>query len=479
MKATEIKKLLAKEKRTVDEVGKLFLASALAYRTAENLPVEFSAYEVIEQLEEKEKEEFLNKYSGVPPFIQSMLKDYESTIKSFASVLMKYEAHIRTFEDAEHSYFALYMQPRILTKRDYEAALKEARAKVEAKEYTILQLTKFELNAQIQKHVKGEDTPYNKYFEELKSKKISANHCSLYEKAMVSVEDIFDDEYELTTDSTYYELLKHRPNIFYTELDFQQSVENSLLEACPDLCKAIVDSYSQLSGLEYLKKLTLSDYMDRSQVIPFKTAYELNLCGTKRHYDKPMITHNGAPLLFGVAVIEEEEIFNPIPIAQVVNGTYYYTLPESTMRNMAEGLLDNSDVQQEIVTLKNFLKMSGRLLNAYAYALDLMAEITDLKGYKKLKKNHMEADLEALINHAERAPSIIERNGVLQFEGNTEELKKQVADTFSLKFKLKDIFFTAKEKAEAKKRYNEYEESEELEDKVNAALKYLKERANT
>ena len=190
-----------------------------------------------------------------------------------------------------------------------------------------------------------------------------------------------------------------------------------------------------------------------------------------------MIAHKGPPLLFGVAVIEEDEIFNPIPIAQVVNGTYYYTLPESTMRNIAEGLLDNSDVQKEILTLKNFLKMAGRLLNAYAYALDLMADVTGLKDYKKLKKNHMDTDLEALMSHAERAPTIIDRKGFLQFEGNTEDLQKQVTDTFNLKFKLKDIYFTAKEKAEARKHYSEYE-GEELEDKINEALKYLKGRAN-
>lgn len=476
MKATEIKKLLAKDKLTVDEVGKLFLATYLSQKIGEKLPVDYEAYKLIEQLEGEEREEFFNKYSGVPPFIHSMLKDYESTIKSYASVLMKYEAHIRTFEEGEHAYFALYMQPRILTKRDYEAALKEARAKIEADEYRIMQLIKFELNTQLRKHINGEETPYSTYFEELKTKKISAKHYSLYEGI---VEDIYShiDEYELTENSTYYELLEHLPNIFHMTLDSLQEVEASLLEACPDLCKAIVDNYSQLNGLGYLKELTLSDYADHSQVIPFKTAYELDICGAKRHYEKPMITHNGAPLIFGVAVIEEDEIFNPIPIAQVVNGTYYYTLPESTMRNIAEGLLDNSDVQKEILTLKNFLKMAGRLLNAYAYALDLMADVTGLKDYKKLKKNHMDTDLEALMSHAERAPTVIDRKGFLQFEGNTEDLQKQVTDTFNLKFKLKDIYFTAKEKAEARKHYSEYE-GEELEDKINEALKYLKGRAN-
>lgn len=476
MKATEIKKLLAKDKLTVDEVGKLFLATYLSQKTGEKLPVDYEAYKLIEQLEGEEKDVFFNKYSGVPPFIHSMLKDYESTIKSFASVLMKYEAHISTFEEAEHAYFALYMQPRILTKRDYEAALLEARAKQESDCYLIIQLIKFELNTQIQKHVNGEETPYNIYFKELKTKKISAEHYSLYTEILEEMHSVLD-EYELTENSTYYEVLEHLPNIFYTALDLSKEAEASLLEVCPDLCKAIVNNYSQLDGLEYLKELTLSDYADHSQAIPFKTACELDLFEARKSHEKPMIAHKGAPLLFGVAVIEEDEIFNPIPIAQVVNGTYYYTLPESTMRNIAEGLLDNSDVQKEILTLKNFLKMAGRLLNAYAYALDLMADVTGLKDYKKLKKNHMDTDLEALMSHAERAPTIIGRKGFLQFEGNTEDLQKQVTDTFNLKFKLKDIYFTAKEKAEARKHYSEYE-GEELEDKINEALKYLKGRAN-
>ncbi len=476
MKATEIKKLLAKDKRTVDEVGKLFLAQFLSKELKEDLPVEYESYDLITQMEDEEKHEFFERYSGVPPFVLSMLKDYESVLKSFASVLMKYEAHIMTFEEAEYAYFALNLQPRILTKRDYEAALKEARDDVETDEYTVMQLIKWQLNEQIQKHHKGEETLYSTYFEELKTKTISPRHYNLYAKILEG--DICSalDDYELTAGSTYYEVLTHIPNIFHMTLDYLQDVETSLLEACPDLCKAIADNYSQLNGLEYLKELAVSDYTDHSQNIGFKTAYKLDICGAKRHYDKPMIKYNGTPLLCGVAVIEEDVIFNPIPIAQVINGTYYYTLPESTMRNMAEGLLDNSEVKQEILTLKNFLKMAGRLLNAYAYALDLLADVTGLKDYKKLKKNHMDEDLEGLMAHAIRAPKIIKRMGFLEFEGETEDLKKQVKDTLAFNFKLKDIYFTAKEKAEAKRLYNEYE-GEELEDKINAALNYLKGRA--
>jgi hypothetical protein len=473
MKATEIKKLLAKDKLTVDEVGKLFLTAWLAQETGEKPEVEFSAYDLIEQLEDEEKVKFLDKYSGIPPFIHSMLKDYESVIKSFASVLMKYEAHIGTFEEAEHAYFALNLQPRILTKKAYEEALKETRAKLEANNFSLIQLIKAELHKNLRKHYNGEETPYSAHFEQLK-KKIHAEHYSLY--LGILEDDICStlDDYQLTEDSTYYEILVHIPNIFYITDNRIKDTDSSLLETCPELLKAIADYYSQLEGLEYVRELTLSDYADPCQTVNFKTSYNLDLLNSKQRYDSPTLFYKGILLLHGAAVIEG----NLLPLSQVKNDIYYYTLPESTMRNMAEGLLDNSDVQQEILTLKNFLKMSGRLLNAYAYALDLMAEVTDLKGYKKLKKNHMDADLEGLMAHAANAPAIIERMGFLEFEGDTEDLKKRVKDTFDLKFKLKDIYFTAKEKAEAKKRYNEYED-EELEDKVNEALKYLKGRANT
>ena len=474
MKATEIKKLLAKDTRTVDEVGKLFLAVTLSYELKEDLPVEYEVYELIKQLDSEENEEFLEKYSGVPPFISSMLKDYESAIKSYASVLMKYEAHIMTFEEAEHAYFALNLQPRILTKPAYEEALKETRAKIKADKFPLMQLIKAELHAQLKKYNNSEETPYNAYFDDLKTKTISPGHYSLY--AGILEEDICSalDDYELTAGSTYYELLTHIPNIFYSPLKHLKEVDLSLVETCPELLKAIADYYSQLNGLEYVKDLNLSDYSDPGQAVNFKTLYDLDLLNAKKRYDSPTLYYKGHLLLHGAAVIEG----NLLPISQVKNDIYYYTLPESTMRNMAEGLLDNSAVKAEIITLKNFLKKMGKALNAYAYALDLMAEVTGLKDYKKFKKNHMDENLEGLMAHAESATSIIERMSFLEFEGETEYLKKEVKDILDLKFKVKDIYFTAKEKAEAKRLYNECER-EGLEDKVNAALRYLKGRATT
>lgn len=473
MKATEIKKLLAKEKRTVDEVGKLFLALTLSQKLHEDLPVEYTAYDLIEQLEREEKDVFFNKYSGVPPFIQSMLKDYESTIKSYASVLMKYEAHMATLEEAEFSYYALSLQPRILTKKAYEEALKETRAKIEAEAYPLMQLIKSGLHTQLEKHNNGEETPYSDYFEQL-NKKISTEHYSLYSGILEEGLYIAFDEYELTEDSTYREVLTYIPNIFYTTSNLLKDIDFSLLETCPELLKAIAEHYSQLNGLEYIKDLSLSDYADPHQVIPFQTAYDLDLFRAKKDYDSPTIRYKGQFLFHGAAVIEG----NAFPLAQVKDDIYYYTLPESIIRNMAEGILQNESVQAEILKLKKFLKMAGRLLNAHAYALDLMAEITGLKGYKKLKKDHMDAYLEGLMARVESATGVIERMGFLENEGETKDLRERVKDILDLKFKLKDIYFTAKEKAEAKKLCYAYE-GEELEDKVNEALEYLKGCANT
>ena len=259
MKATEIKKLLAKDKLTVDEVGKLFLATYLSQKTGEKLPVDYEAYKLIEQLEGEEKEEFFNRYSGVPPFIHSMLKDYESTIKSYASVLMKYEAHIATLEEAEFSYYALSLQPRILTKKAYEEALKETRAKIEAEAYPLMQLIKSGLHTQLEKHNNGEETPYSDYFEQL-NKKISTEHYSLYSGILEEGLCIAFDGYELTEDSTYREVLTYIPNIFYTTSNLLKDIDFSLFETCPELLKAIAEHYSQLNGLEYIKDLSLSDY---------------------------------------------------------------------------------------------------------------------------------------------------------------------------------------------------------------------------
>lgn len=473
MKATEIKKLLAKDKLTVDEVGKLFLATYLSQKTGEKLPVDYEAYKLIEQLDGEEREEFFNKYSGVPPFILSMLKDYESTIKSFASVLMKYEAHIATLKEAEFSYFALSLQPRILTKKAYEEALKEARANMEAEAYPLMQLIKSGLHTQLEKHNNGEETPYSDYFEQL-NKKISAEHYSLYSGILEESLYTAFNGYELTEDSTYREVLTYIPNIFCITNNLLKDVDFSLLETCPELLKAIAEHYSQLNGLEYIKDLSLSDYADPHQVIPFKTAYDLDLFRAKKDYDSPTISYKGQFLFHGAAVIEG----NVFPLAQVKDDIYYYTLPESIMRNMAEGILQNESVQAEILKLKKFLKMAGRLLNAHAYALDLMAEITGLNGYKKLKKDHMDAYLEGLIALVESATVVTERMGFLENEGETKDLQKRVKDILDLKFKLKDIYFTAKEKAEAKKLCYAYE-GEELEDKVNEALEYLKGCANT
>ena len=107
--------------------------------------------------------------------------------------------------------------------------------------------------------------------------------------------------------------------------------------------------------------------------------------------------------------------------------------------------------------------MAGKLLNAHAYTLDLMAEITGLKGYKKLKKDHMDTYLEGLMARVESATGVIGRMGFLENEGETKDLRERVKDILDLKFKLKDIYFTAKEKAEAKKLCYAYE-GEELEE---------------
>lgn len=500
MKATEIKELLAKDKLTVDELGKLFLTSCLTYETKEKIPLDFEIDDKISLLNPGDAAVFFKRYMGVPSFIDSMMKDYKSVLKSYASILMTYESHIRTFEEGEYAYSALSLQPRILTKRDYEAALAEARAKLEANTYSLMYFVKYEINHHLQKHNNGEDTPYSVHFEKLKTKKISAEHYDLF---LWLIQDKYDrcNNYILTNDSTYYDCLVNISNFFNASAAFFKDIDGSLLDACPELCKAIIDDYSDLEGLEYLKGLEPNDkpHPGKSNIpfdyntlegskqlsyffqgkhyeiikseIKFKTAYELNIADTRNK--KPELTFNGVSLNFGVAVIEEENISNKMPMNHIKNGTYYYTLPESTMKNMAEGFLNNHKLQNEIVRLKKSLKVAGKLLNAYAHTLDLIADETGIKAYEKLKQDHMDEDLSDLMEHAKFTPRIIERRGFLEFERDTDDLQEKVEEAFDLKFKLKDLSFTDKEQATFKKIYNDYE-AEGLENKLRQALGYLK-----
>lgn len=299
MATNTLSKLLKKKKLTGEEVGKIILLDLVnSYKGQPTLTqAERDAY--VDALVESKDIRAYNDYLQIYRFITGFAIDFESQERAYAVIRLEFLRHIMKLIDAEQNYFELALQPRILTRRDYEQALKEAKENVSNWTYSLYKLVKYELFKHIRIYENKEKTPYKRYFDAYKKEQTHEQAIEAYRATYWQDKDNPKKDEELTK-------LVMLSQYFAIYDDSELETKGGMLcfkDDYPELLQAILEEYSQLEGLEYLANLTTDDHI-REDLIDFQTAYKLDILGAKDAYDDPLLTFKGDDLTSGVAVIE-------------------------------------------------------------------------------------------------------------------------------------------------------------------------------
>ena len=180
MTTNALSKLLKKKKLTGEEVGKIILLDLVnSYKGQPTLTqAERDAY--VDALVESKDIRAYNDYLQIYRFIPAFAVDFESTERAYAVVRLEFMRHVMRLNDAEQNYFKLSLQPRILTRRDYEQALKEARESVSSWTYSLYSLVAYELRKNIEAYNNKEKTPYKRYFDAYKKEQANQQAIKTY-----------------------------------------------------------------------------------------------------------------------------------------------------------------------------------------------------------------------------------------------------------------------------------------------------------
>lgn len=438
MALNALSKLLKKKKLTGEEVGKIILLDLVnRYKGQPTLTqAERDAY--VDALVESKDIKAYNDYLQIYRFITGFAIDFESQERAYAVIRLEFMRHVMRFDDAEQNYYRLAMQPRILTRRDYEQALKEAKENVSSWTYSLYSLVSYELHRNIEAYNNKEKTPYKRYFDAYKKEQASKEAIEGYRATYWQDKDNPKKDKELTKLVMLDKYLE-----IYNDAELE--TKGGMLffkDDYPELLQSILENYSKLEGLEYLANLTTDDHI-REDLIDFKTAYKLDILGAKESYDDPLLTFKGHDLASGVAVIESAR---GLSNGNIKDGTFYYNLGYEPHRNLAEDLLADEKHIATIEHVKKQFKQIARNLQGFQYFMLKLVEITgvpDLLAFNRDdgtgKIPFFEAFVEDLWVH---------RYGLLEDEGDPAELGKKVRELYSLGFTVDDIQITEAEKAE-------------------------------
>lgn len=441
MALNALSKLLKKKKLTGEEVGKIILLDLVnSYKGQPTLTqAERDAY--VDALVESKDIRAYNDYLQIYRFITGFAVDFESQERAYAVVRLEFMRHVMKLSDAEQNYFRLALQPRILTRRDYEQALKEAKESVSSWTYSLYNLVEYELRQAIESYNNKEKTPYKRYFDAYKKEQASKNAIEGYRATYYQSKDNPTKDKDLTKLVMLDKYLE-----IYNDAELE--TKGGMLffkEDYPELLQAILENYSKLEGLEYLAKLPESEYLNED-LVDFQTAYKLDILDARNTYDDPLLTFKGSDLTSGVAVIEGAR---GIAKGNIKDGTYYYFLGRGLGRHLAEDVLADEEYISKIEHIKKQFKQIARNLQGFKYFMLKLVEITgvpDLLAFNRddgtSKIPFFEAYVEDLWVH---------RYGLLEDEGDPVELGKQVRKLFSLGFTVDDIQITEEEKAEIEK----------------------------
>lgn len=438
MALNALSKLLKKKKLTGEEVGKIILLDLVnSYKGQPTLTqAERDAY--VDALVESKDIKAYNDYLQIYRFITAFAVDFESQERAYAVVRLEFMRHVMKLSDAEQNYFRLALQPRILTRRDYEQALKEAKESVSSWTYSLYNLVEYELRQAIEAYNNKEKTPYKRYFDAYKKEQASKNAIEGYRATYYQSKDNPTKDKDLTKLVMLDKYLE-----IYNDAELE--TKGGMLffkEDYPELLQAILENYSKLEGLEYLAKLPESEYLNED-LVDFQTAYKLDILDARNTYDDPLLTFKGSDLTSGVAVIEGAR---GIAKGNIKDGTYYYFLGRGLGRHLAEDVLADEEYISKIEHIKKQFKQIARNLQGFKYFMLKLVEITgvpDLLAFNRddgtSKIPFFEAYVEDLWVH---------RYGLLEDEGDPVELGKQVRKLFSLGFTVDDIQITEAEKEE-------------------------------
>jgi hypothetical protein len=438
MATNTLSKLLKKKKLTGEEVGKIILLDLVnSYKDQPTLTqAERDAY--VDALVESKDIRAYNDYLQIYRFITGFAIDFESQERAYAVIRLEFLRHIMKLIDAEQNYFKLALQPRILTRRDYEQALKEAKENVSNWTYSLYKLVEYELFKHIRIYENEEKTPYKRYFDAYKKEQANQQAIKAYRATYWQDKDNPTKDEELTK-------LVMLSQYFAIYDDSELETKGGMLcfkEDYPELLQAILEEYSQLEGLEYLANLTTDDHI-REDLIDFQTAYKLDILGAKDAYDDPLLTFKGDDLTSGVAVIESAK---GITKGDIKDGTFYYYLGRGAGRNLAEDVLASEKYISTIERIKKQFKQIARNLQAFQYLMLKLVEITGVPDLLAFNRDDGTAKLPYFEAFAEDL--YIRRYGLLEDEGDPAELGKKVRELHSLGFTVDDIQITEAEKEE-------------------------------
>jgi len=438
MATNTLSKLLKKKKLTGEEVGKIILLDLVnSYKDQPTLTqAERDAY--VDALVESKDIKAYNDYLQIYRFITGFAVDFESTERAYAVVRLEFMRHVMRLNDAEQNYFQLTLQPRILTRRDYEQALKEAKERVSSWTYSLYKLVEHELFKHIRIYENKEKTPYKRYFDAYKKEQAKQQVIDAYRATYYQSKDNPKKDKDLTK-------LVILSNYLALYDDSELETKGGMLffkDDYPELLQAILEHYSKLEGLEYLANLPESDYL-KEDLIDFKTAYKLDILGARDAYDDPLLTFKGRDLISGVAVIESAR---GIAKGHIIDGTYYYNLGRGKGRHLAEDVLADEEYISTIESIKRQFKQSARNLQGFKYFMLKLVEITGVPDLLAFDRKDATAKIPFFEAYVEDI--WVHRYGLLEDEGDPAELGKKVRELHSLGFTVDDIQITEAEKEE-------------------------------
>ncbi|MCX3072521.1 hypothetical protein [Providencia stuartii] len=448
MTTSALSKLLKKKKLTGEEVGKIILLDLVNEHKGQPTLTQAEKDAYVDALVESKDIKAYNDYLQIYKLIPRFAIDFESEERAYHAIRVEFVRHIMRHQDAENNYIELTRQPRILTRRDYEQALKEAKESVSSWTYSLYSLVAYELNKNIEAYNNKEKTPYKRYFDAYKKEQSNEEVIKAYRV------NYWQDKNNPKKDK---ELTKLVMLDKYLEIynDAESEIKGGMLffaDHYPELLQAILENYSKLEGLEYLANLTTDDYT-REDLIDFQTAYKLNILGARDAYDDPLLTFKGHDLTCGVAVIESAKWAKN----NIKDGTYYYSLGPKPFkelgpfglrlfRHLAEDVLANEDHISKIEYLKKQFKKIARNLVAFQYFMLKLVEITGVPELLAFNRDNGTSRLQYF--EALASELWIDRYGLLEDEGDPVELGKGVRELYNLGFTVDDIQITEAEKEE-------------------------------
>lgn len=438
MALNALSKLLKKKKLTGEEVGKIILLDLVnSYKGQPTLTqAERDAY--VDALVENTDIRAYNDYLQIYRFITGFAVDFESTERAYAVVRLEFMRNVMRLNDAEQNYYRLAMQPRILTRRDYEQALKEAKESVSSWTYSLYNLVEYELRQAIESYNNKEKTPYKRYFDAYKKEQASKNAIEGYRATYYQSKDNPTKDKDLTKLVMLDKYLE-----IYNDAELE--TKGGMLffkEDYPELLQAILENYSKLEGLEYLAKLPESEYLNED-LVDFQTAYKLDILDARNTYDDPLLTFKGYTLDSGVAVIESAR---GIAKGNIKDGTFYYFLGKGLSRNLAEDVLADEEYISSIESVKKQFKQIARNLQGFKYFMLKLVEITGVPDLLAFNRDDGTAKIPFFEAYVEDL--YIRRRGLLEDEGDQAELEKRIKELYSLGFTVDEIQITEAEKAE-------------------------------